>query len=363
MKKNTLSACSGCMACKKVCPKNCISIKENGKGFVRDIDGSVCIGCKKCEKVCHIMHQNLRHPVKAYVAKSKNPSVQRNSASGGIAAAIYEYCLDHKICCVGVRYNSKMQAYYDFIKNKEEIRKFSGSKYVYSHMEDIYAEVLERIQKDKKVVFIGLPCHVMAMRNYLGNDCKNILYIDIVCHGVCSEKILKEHLVNVCGDKINRISNVLFRELNNQYGITVRDKNNKLIVKKDRYNDEYMIGYCNEITYLEECYHCKYARPDRSGDLTIKDHAGEIIKEFQGDRNGLSDILVNTKKGKDFLGLMEEYIYMERYPVQKVLLQDERLRFPTPYKLRRRLYNLLRTRLGFERTINILFCLKIWKGK
>lgn len=45
--------CSGCTACFSVCPKNAISMVEDGEGFAYPaIDDSKCIQCYQCIKVC-----------------------------------------------------------------------------------------------------------------------------------------------------------------------------------------------------------------------------------------------------------------------------------------------------------------------
>lgn len=41
--------CVACGCCKKVCPRNAISIK---KGIYSQVDENLCVGCKKCISVC-----------------------------------------------------------------------------------------------------------------------------------------------------------------------------------------------------------------------------------------------------------------------------------------------------------------------
>ena len=48
--------CTGCGACAYICPKHCITMKENEIGVVLpDIDTSICIECGRCQHVCPIL--------------------------------------------------------------------------------------------------------------------------------------------------------------------------------------------------------------------------------------------------------------------------------------------------------------------
>lgn len=356
--------CSGCMACKIVCPVRCIHIRENRtRGYIREVDISKCVSCGKCEKICP-MNQSIYHkPQKAYVAWSKKRDIQRKSASGGIAGSIYDYCIDNNIACVGVRYNEKLQAQYSFVENKTDIKMVCGSKYVYSHMSNMYQKIHEKLKNEEKIVFIGLPCQVAALKNYLGPDNENILYIDIVCHGVCSEKMLREHVVSMTTKNKDKIVSINFREQSNPYGITIRGKNNKLIVKRDRNVDEYMTGYCYGITYLEACYQCSYAKKERVGDMTIKDFSGYQFDALKKEKNGLSNILINTEQGGQFLREISQSLNLVEYPLKKVLAEDARLRYPTVKGIRRKIFEKIYPILGLKMSMYILCGHHFLKGK
>ena len=55
----------------------------------------------------------------------------------------------------------------------------------------IYKEIKDRLKREEKVLFIGLPCQVAALRNYISTDLSDKLYtIDLICHGTPSPKVL-----------------------------------------------------------------------------------------------------------------------------------------------------------------------------
>lgn len=51
--------CTGCMACRQACPKQCIEEKEDYFGNIYPkIDYNKCIGCEKCRAVCPELHKD-----------------------------------------------------------------------------------------------------------------------------------------------------------------------------------------------------------------------------------------------------------------------------------------------------------------
>ena len=191
--------CCGCVACMYVCPKECISIKVDRIGnFYRVIDKNKCVSCGRCSRVCPTENvSNYNDCQSAYIAYNPSKAVVRKSASGGIAATIYRYCLNRNIDCVGVHYTKSLRAEYDFIKDIAQIDEFVSSKYVHSYMGKIYEKMQKKLKLGRKVVFIGLPCHVAAVKNIFGCDNPNLICIDLVCHGVVPERYLREHITRI----------------------------------------------------------------------------------------------------------------------------------------------------------------------
>ena len=272
------------MACLESCHLNCIKItRDKGGNFYQVKDASVCVQCGQCDKVCPLIDvNNLNYPNKAYIAWNKNRNLNKRSASGGIAVAIYRYCLQNGIICVGVKFDSNQKARYGIISDLKELEMYVSSKYVYSHMGKIYIKILNLLRKGEKVLFIGLPCHVSALKKWLHQEYKNLFLVDLVCHGTVPENILLKHIYKFKGVCKENIGNICFREADNQYGITIKGKNNQILKKITKDEDKYMIAFCNGISYFEQCYMCKYARKERCSDITLKDFSGKkfIKKSF-----------------------------------------------------------------------------------
>ncbi len=363
---NNTDKCCGCMACKNVCPTSCISITSNHIGnFSKKMDIKKCIHCGRCEKVCPILKPaRLQFPGKAYVAWSKKINVNRKSASGGVAASLYEYCIKNNIYCIGTRYDKRLKVKYDFIRNIESIRNFVGSKYVYSHMNTIYKKIMLCLERGEKVIFIGLPCHVAALQNVVRKDKENLICIDLVCHGMVAEKFLAEHIdAMIEQTKREYITSIDFREEKNPYGITLKGKNGEVIKRQSKEQDEYMLGYCQEFIYCKECYACQYTRRERCSDLTIKDFCGETGQGILSkQRYGLSNILINTSKGEQLIEELKPYLNILDYSVEKVIAEDARLREPTK-KGWKRVFVKLYPLLGFDLSVRVLCFMTIFKDK
>ena len=67
------SQCCGCTACVSICPKQCITMREDEEGFLYPVvDSSHCIDCNLCKKVCPELYpKEMREPLHVYAAKQQ----------------------------------------------------------------------------------------------------------------------------------------------------------------------------------------------------------------------------------------------------------------------------------------------------
>ena len=359
-----IKKCSGCKACENICPMKCIKIDTTNKEyFIRKIDKEKCIKCKKCLNVCPMKKVKFQDPIRAFIAWSRDRSIAKTSASGGMAATIYNYCIDNNIGAVGVYFDDSYDLNYNLIESKEDIQKAIGSKYVYSDMNDIYKRIEKNLKNEEALVFIGLPCHVSGLKNYC--DEKNIsidkLYtVDIVCHGVPMPYIFKQHLQKVCGNNyLQRKIKIYFRKKDNPFGLTITE-NGKEIYKKERFEDEYMMAYQNGY-YMESCYQCRYATDRRCSDMTIMDcSAGPDVKIKERRLYDASEVLINSSKGMDLFNKMKNYnMYVQNASVENVIKQDPMLRHPTPRPKYYNLFKKLEKYFGLSVAVNSIYAIKM----
>lgn len=69
-----------------------------------------------------------------------------------------------------------------------------GSKYVQSSIGFTYTQAKENLENGKRVLFSGTPCQIAGLKKFLGKEYGNLLTIDIICHGVPSEKIFQSYI-------------------------------------------------------------------------------------------------------------------------------------------------------------------------
>ena len=307
-----MDKCSGCGLCETVCPAQAIKMEYDKSGFIYPvIQKEKCIDCGLCERKCVVKTVSVEYPRTCYAGVHLDEKIRAKSSSGGMFAALAEYTLEKGGVVFGAAVVPKgktVTVKHIMIKNKEELKKLQGSKYVQSDIRECYTNVKQQLAEGKKVLFSGTPCQVAAMKNYLGKEYDDLLLVDLVCHGTPSilhwEKSIEEKL-----QKDEKVSAVSFRGKEGYMQGEIEFKTEADRIRKENYsfrNDSYYSMFLNADSYREGCYQCQYARPERDGDITIGDFWGfekaydraQIEKDAKISlEEGNSLIAVNTEKG------------------------------------------------------------------
>lgn len=301
--------CSGCGACTTICPKNCIQLVENEfKEFHPQIEENKCLNCGKCLSVCPQIHiPNLREPRNVYAGWRKSIDDIKDSASGGAAAFISEKWIKNGGVVVGAEYDTEFFPKLKIEKTLEGIKKFKGSKYVYSGTDNVYFQVLENLKHNKQVLFFGLPCQIAAMINVLNSRLlddekkKKLVTVEILCHGVVPYDYFKEEINYLKNKKnIGNFDNITFRsnryQRNYTFCFTEHEK-----IKYFQFSNEnpYYYGFSNGLTLQESCFNCKFKNRKRAGDILIGDFLGLNMRfnNFNELINGKSLIISYSTNG------------------------------------------------------------------
>ena len=293
--------CCGCEACYAVCPKNAIYTERGSRGELLYKANDACINCGKCLRACSANKAEYHEEAKFfYRAQSKHNEVLKKSSSGGVAFEAARKILSWGGIVYGAVWDIDNQmVQHARLTNLEDLPAMQGSKYVHSSISrEIYKRIIFDI-KTNKVLFIGTPCQVSAVRNIVGDN-DNLFCIDLVCHGVPSAEMLDVQLKKITSSKIAGLS---FRR-GMQFVLDVKDDRGS-IYSKNGYDNPYYAMFLLFTSLRESCYHCKYAQRGRVGDLTIGD--------YTEDGEGFSCVLPNSEKGRFLISETSSTIdYKER---------------------------------------------------
>lgn len=338
--------CTGCGLCAAQCPKKCISMEpgnEFGHLFPK-IDSSACIDCALCQKNCPAVNPvEQRYPLTAYAAWSKDEVDYRSSTSGGAAAVLSRHVLSQGGVVYGCAMLPNIDVRHIRIDNVDDLYKLKGSKYVQSNVTDIYPQLRMDVREGRLTLFTGTPCQVAAVKNMFKTQPENLILVDLICHGVPSLQMLKQHVKNVAN--YPHYDKVLFREGNGTYVVVVivdGEEVYRRYFNKPRYEDFYINSFFDGYTNRYSCYSCRYACPNRLSDITIGDFWGlgrtipaDYIPEHP---HGVSVMLPSTVKGKDLIKAIASEMNLYERCVEEAVEGNDQLRHPVPFSKRKTLF-------------------------
>ena len=332
--------CTGCSACMNVCPKDAITMTEQGiyGNELPFIDQNKCIDCGLCTKTCPVNKPvTLKAPLKAFAAISKEKDDLMSSSSGAASSVMASHIITNGGSVYGCVQKSYCNISHRRIDSLDEAYKIKGSKYVQSNIGYTFKEVKKDLNEGKKVMFTGTPCQIAGLRNYLRKDYDNLYLIDLVCHGVPSQKLLREDVESTLA-KHNiqeKEIKVLFRKkiggkakLGMEYGLFLYDKTGKEITMPREdvaflYN-KYITAFMSGVIFRENCFSCPYAQPKRNSDITIADFWG--IKNTKiPTNNGVSLLLANTTRGLALIEEISDRCQMEEHPIEEAIAGNGQL--------------------------------------
>lgn len=309
--------CTGCSACFNVCPKQAIDMIADSEGFERPIiNQQKCIDCGLCVKTCPANDLRLNHlPMASYIGYAKDKDILRESSSGGIFSVL---CLhwakgknDYRIVAATLDYNEVRHIAIDNVADLDKLRQ---SKYVQSHIGDVFTKIREWLHKGIPVLFVGTPCQVSGLQKYLNDrDRNNLMCIDLVCHGVPSPVAFKEYIRYREAKSHSKIENLSFtNKINgwiNRY-FFIRFSNGKTYKRLAiTYDDPFMTCFFKHSILRPCCYTCKYTQIHRTGDITLCDAWGveKLHPEFNY-HDGCSMVLVSSERGSELFDKIKPFL-------------------------------------------------------
>ena len=324
-----INSCTGCAACAGVCAHKAISMVEvPPHGYLHPkINNDLCVDCGLCSKTCPVNNPPVfNSPQTAFAAISKDRDDLMSSSSGAASSVLATHIINKG----GVVYGSVEEDYahiaHQRIDSLTDLPKIKGSKYVHSYTTDIFPKVKADLQQGLEVLFLGTPCQIAGLRKYLRKSYDNLTLVDLCCHGVPSQKFLRDDVEHLCdvtfrnkGDMSKPWDRwglyVTFRNKGDmskpwdRYGVYLSEKENNMI-SSPFLKDNYITAFMSGLLFRENCYTCPYARAERVSDITIADFWGYQGKEIKVD-NGISLLMPSTPKGVRLIEVFKPAFYCE----------------------------------------------------
>lgn len=341
---------------------------EDAKGFLYpQVDSAICIECSVCDNVCpmDVSNISLKYPLKALAAWNKNRQEHLLSSSGGAAYVFSSYILDKGGVVYGCT-SDGIDICHIRVEDHTDLSKLQGSKYVQSNVCGLFKDVKNDLKSGKSVLFIGTPCQVAGLKNYIKHIPEHLYLVDLICHGVPSKKMLHDHIKHIANRRV--VQKISFRK-GNDYRLSIQTVNFSYEVSlwETPYKDLYLKGFIEGMISRPSCYKCPFGCPTRVSDITIGDFWGlknaELLPEET--RDGVSLLLPMTDKGLNLVQAVESNFHIIERSVDEAVDGNTQLRHPSLQGRRSRLFNILYPILSFDTAMNIVLAdhKTIWKLK
>jgi coenzyme F420 hydrogenase subunit beta len=191
--------CLSCGACYAVCKNNAITFYETVGGYLfPKIDKNLCINCGLCYNVCpgiNFSNELLSkvpqdtfkgEALKSYLGRAQCEDIFKNAQNGGVVSALSCYAIESgqadAVVTVAMQRGNPSRASAFLARSREQILKAQRSKY---SMVPVLSVLKGLKESDRRIVLIGLPCHIHGLCNLYellpGLKEKIILTIGLFC--------------------------------------------------------------------------------------------------------------------------------------------------------------------------------------
>lgn len=307
-----IELCVGCGACFSSCHKNAISMEKNEFGYYKPtIDIEKCVNCGICTKVCPVVNEVVRsnsETPECYEVVAANKEILEKSSSGGAFSLLAHEVFEKGGCVFGAAWTDDFSVEHIMIDNENDMYKLRKSKYLQSYVGDTFRKVKEKLEEEKFVLFSGCPCQAAGLKQYLGSkEYDNLLIVDLLCGNAPSPDFFKKYIQDSYGNNILKYE---FRDKTygwNPVTTKVTFKDGAILLINKAYQSDYQRVYHNHTMCPYHCENCKYQNVPKIGDITIGDFWWINSNDKEVDsRQGISALLVNNEKAKDFFDNINE---------------------------------------------------------
>ncbi|MCI8328693.1 MAG: 4Fe-4S dicluster domain-containing protein [Oscillibacter sp.] len=322
--------CTGCTACRNICPKGAISMVRDKEGFAFPaVDPEKCVHCGACTAVCPMLHPREVRPLPAaFAAWNRNADLRRDSTSGGAFSALADYVLEGGGVVFGAALDGKQHLRHIACFRKEDLWRLRGTKYVQSDLDDAF-QAVKKYLETRQVLFSGTPCQVDGLYRYLGSRPENLTTCDLVCHGVPSPGVWEDMARYIEKKRGRELQTVRFRNKvegwKNSHFTAVYDDGT--VDTQPLFETAYGRAFGRALFLRPCCYRCPYACMNRPGDFTLGDLWGLRPDEFPDQQpRGISLLLVNSPHGSYIFDRLS--LSLQPFPIERAIAGNPRLASP-----------------------------------
>ena len=304
---DSLEKCCGCAACVNACPKQCITMYPDKKGFFYPlVDANLCIHCNLCEKVCPLISKVNRPSPLLMVEAVTSKSVEevKLSSSGAVCHELSHYFIARKGVVYGAAWTNGFVVRHIRVTIKTDLERIRYSKYLQSQIGDTFKMIKADLASNKEVLFIGTPCQVAGLKCYLRKDYENLVTVDFVCHGITSQAVFNRIITDIEKRNGSMVKGVNFRskkESWREYGTELHMQNGENIYVRHT-KSLFFRGFMSNL-YLRDCCHkCPFTNNRNCSDITVADLWGvEFVRPEIDDNTGMNLVLVRSERGRELL--------------------------------------------------------------
>ena len=279
--------------------------------------------------------------MKAIACYSKDIISRMNSSSGGIFFLLARQVISRNGVVYAAVYTDNFNVEHCRIINEKDIEFAMGAKYAQSHLGNTYANVKSDLENGKNVLFVGTPCQCGGLKSFLNGKDKGMIYVDFICHGVPSHKVLEKYLTEV--SKNEKIISLNMRDKTTGWEyysyswkyITASGK--EAVIKSHKV--PYMKGFSSNLFLRPSCYNCCFKGINRLTDLTLADFWGvETQMPRMSDNKGTSLILIHSDLGNEIINSISTYIVAKEADSYSALKRNPSALYSAQYNKKRDIF-------------------------
>ena len=277
------------------------------------VDESSCVNCGLCIKICPF-NENEKSENKVLFCRSgylKSKNKLSRSSSGGAATAISEKVIKEGGIVYGASYTDDFKSIVvKRVDNENDLTYLKGSKYAQTTKGEIFINIKKDLADGLKVLFIGMPCEVAALKSFIKNN-SNLFTAELMCSGVTSQDVHKQFIEYLEEKKSGKIVSFTYRdgESSWRWPLIKATFSNYDNYKKPWYAS--MPGFAFKTFMRDSCYHCLFKGTNNKADITLGDFWGLKDVDSRYNPRGVSAIIVHSKKGEELLSDLDGFILHE----------------------------------------------------